>query len=855
MSRTIAAAALLLAVSPSWAAPVRFELVKDLDTSVATIPTSSAPQRFRTIGGKVYFAASRPATGNELYVVDGDGAAPRLVADIAPGAASSSPTALGLAGDRLIVWADDGYTGGQLWAVDAAGAAIRLTSKSSPSYAPPPVALGNVGNRLIVGGPGSALWASDGSVAGTRSLERYGSWRAAPGCSVNGRVVALDRDIIGSRLVATDATVPNTVTLVTSPQTEQAYSASDGSYCYFALGGYRWEIWRTDGTVAGTSLWRDGEGELCAMSRFGGHVYVLAALNRLRLIDADTGTVGADLPQAVCGESHTLYVAGGRLVFVGPPAGDPAGRVLHVSDGTAAGTQPLTLPGNIYPGYPIQAAVMGQRFVFQAGFSGVYTLDTAMAAITPLPGRLVGLGNGDIATLDGAAFLSGNDETHGQEPWRSDGTPAGTGMLQDLWAASNDGLSWTDPALPAAALGARLYFVRLAPATQGGRRELWRTDGTAAGTAGIAPAAVGGNVTDVVALDHGLAFSVAGAGEAGGMAVYRADADLNLAAPLWTDASIPSLLQPIPGDGVLFDCDGSGSGNVCALAPGQSQPAIVAPALQSGRRVLRLGQLGAAALFLVSEGGSGDSRGLWRSDGTAPGTFRIAADLYVPYAGIPSAVASLVHVGQLWFLACDAVPEFCGLYVTDGSAGGTRRVAALASSSGDIEPLGSRVAVLAGDGDVQLWVSDGSEAGTQALGSFAGAARTGLAAADGRVHFVAGTAPMPVYYVSDGTASGTHAVTLPPQTRPSVAAPLALGADMVVFRCFAPALGDELCVTDAAANGVTVHDLFPGPASSSSQFLGRAGDSIYFAADDGEHGRELWRVLRLPDPIFRDGFQ
>lgn len=862
MNRVFAYAVLAVtatATATAWAAPVRLEMVKDLDTSPAAIPASSTPQRFRAIGGNVYFAAGAAQSGMELHVIDGGNGPARLVADLAPGGESSSPTALGFAGNRLIISADDGYVGMQFWSIDPTGAATRLTSKSMPDWGPLPVAFGSVGNTLVFGSYSHALWASDGTVAGTQPLNRYGNWEGVPGCSVNGRVVMLDRDITGSTLVATDATPAGTLTLATSTHDEHAYSASDGSWCYFAVGGYRWEIWRTDGTVAGTSVWRDGEGDLCGMARLGGQFYVLAAGNSLRLINADTQAVAANLPQNHCPTPRTLWAAGGRLVFIGPPAtpDDPAARAIYVSDGSSSGTQRLAVPTNVYAGYPVQAAVMGQRFVFQAGFSGVYSLDTTTATMTPLSARFVGLENGDIATLGGAAFLSANDTTYGYEPWRSDGTQAGTVLLDDIWPSSNDGLSWTDPALPAVAQDERLYFVRLASSSQGGRRELWRTDGSAAGTRGIAPAMVGNRgVEHVVALDQDIAFSVSSYdGATGSMAVYRADADLSITGTIWSDASIASLLQGVPGGGVLFDCDGSGSGNVCASAPGQTQAAIVAPGLQTGRRVERLGQLGTVALFLVSEGGSGDLRGLWRSDGTAPGTFRIATDLYLPNYGLSGGSPGLRHGSVLWFLACDAVPEQCGLYLTDGSGAGTRRVTALGSADGDIEPLGTRVAVLTARNGLQLTVSDGSEAGTLALGSFASYGRLGLAGTGNRVYFVAGEGSAPLLYVSDGTPAGTGAVSLPPQTRPAHAPPLALGNDTVVFRCVSPATGEELCIGDAMSGSVVVHDLFPGPSASSAQLLGKTTDSIYFAADDGRHGRELWRVQRLADPIFRDGFQ
>lgn len=64
--------------------------------------------------------------------------------------------------------------------------------------------------------------------------------------------------------------------------------------------------------------------------------------------------------------------------------------------------------------------------------------------------------------------FSANDGLHGVEPWRSDGTEAGTVMIQDL----NPGVANSDPASFTSAGGA-LLFSAIGPTTG---RELWRLD-------------------------------------------------------------------------------------------------------------------------------------------------------------------------------------------------------------------------------------------------------------------------------------------------------------------------------------------------------------------------------------------
>ena len=81
---------------------------------------------------------------------------------------------------------------------------------------------------------------------------------------------------------------------------------------------------------------------------------------------------------------------------------------------------------------------------------------------------------GAVTNFNGTLYFSANDGTHGYELWKSDGTAAGTTIVKDIapLATSSSRQSLT-------ALNGALYF-NANDGTHG--YELWKSDGTAAGT-------------------------------------------------------------------------------------------------------------------------------------------------------------------------------------------------------------------------------------------------------------------------------------------------------------------------------------------------------------------------------------
>jgi len=157
----------------------------------------------------------------------------------------------------------------------------------------------------------------------------------------------------------------------------------------------------------------------------------------------------------------------------------------------------------------------------------------------------------------------------------------------------------------------------------------------------------------------------------------------------------------------------------------------------------------------------------------------------------------------------------------------------------------------------ELWQSDGTDAGTIRVADV----RLGLSGSKPQyiVGFQPPEEPRPVMlfsaetnafgrelWRSDGTVSGTRIVEDirrgAPGSNPRYLTPMA-GA--VYFAADDGFRGDELWATDgmptgSGANTFQVFDINPGPAPSHPVYMCDVDGTLFFSADDGQHGAELW---------------
>jgi ELWxxDGT repeat protein len=127
-------------------------------------PHSSSPHELTLVGNLLYFAASEPDHGTELWRTDGTATGTVLVKDINPGPNGSSPSSLANVNGILLFSADDGVHGSELWVSDGTEAGTQLfTDIAAGAQSSSPAEMTVAGSRVFLvandGEHGRELWA------------------------------------------------------------------------------------------------------------------------------------------------------------------------------------------------------------------------------------------------------------------------------------------------------------------------------------------------------------------------------------------------------------------------------------------------------------------------------------------------------------------------------------------------------------------------------------------------------------------------------------------------------------------------------------------------------------------------
>jgi len=240
---------------------------------------------------------------------------------------------------------------------------------------------------------------------------------------------------------------------------------------------------------------------------------------------------------------------------------------------------------------------------------------------------------------------------------------------------------------------------------------------------------------------------------------------------------------------------------------------------------------------------------LWVTDGSAVGTVRLARELLIP----DSARRSLWVAGQgaLYFTANDLDHGY-ELWRSDGTPAGTFQVTDLRPGSAGSEPaelteLGGRLFFRADDGEhgPALWTSDGTAGGTRLvfdplLNTAAHSGPDLLRTAGGELFFAAPVTKKRIgLWQSDGTAGGTHSLMDFPATAQGAAfLDATVLADRLLFVAFQPSTGRELWASDGTKRGTAPLTRF-GPASP---FLPLSAGGGRLLPETSVNGRMIFRA-------------
>ncbi len=222
-----------------------------------------------------------------------------------------------------------------------------------------------------------------------------------------------------------------------------------------------------------------------------------------------------------------------------------------------------------------------------------------------------------------------------------------------------------------------------------------------------------------------------------------------------------------------------------------------------------------------------------------------------PASSSPGQVAVM---GDHFFFAADG--GFLGreLWVSDGTEAGTELVKdinlnAASSSPSDLVVIGDVLFFTADDGihGRELWKSDGTEAGTVMVKDIVSGSSTSspekLMNFNGQLIFSAYSSGLGVeLWTSDGTAEGTVVVAdIYPGSSYSYPQGFVEFDGELYFSAVASGTGRELWKTDGTTLGTSlVKDVYPGSTSSSPAQLIVMGNQLYFAATTPDEGTELW---------------
>jgi ELWxxDGT repeat protein len=521
---------------------------------IASGKQSSDPQLLTYFNGKVYFTAYDPGAGRELWSSDGTNAGTTRVKDIRAGTQSATPRNLTIVNNQMMFTAHDGVHGDELWKTDGSTAGTLLVKDMNPggvgsnatnALKTPMRDFTNANGILFfvaAKGAKEYIYRSDGTAEGTFiileainfSFEVFQPVFTYMNGSLyffNGVRNSEDQYLLRMPYKGTASQV-STVRIIGKPfsWTESIPVHNEMIHFYNNLyffgrysfndyedtdyGGY--QLMRSDGTYEGTRGVVDAyvttEGEQPTTMITAGkyvYMYVYGPLSYSPPLYVTDGTPEGTI-EIFSETTPATWIAVGDYLYVvnGPYDGSESWRLMRF-DGpngvTLASGEEIwgpTVPSNLH--------AVGDLLYFSNDLGEVWKTDGTYEGTV----RVYDLSSASAIHKVGSQTLVFKESGSSTQIWRK--TASGETLVKDL---GDDGWSYSG-----IVSGNVLYF-GFGSGWNSNNHQLWRTDGTAAGTFAIGTSTEGewdrSRISHLMILNDQPYFS--SRNSAGGTSLFHAD--------------------------------------------------------------------------------------------------------------------------------------------------------------------------------------------------------------------------------------------------------------------------------------------------------------------------------------------
>lgn len=439
-------------------------LVKNINPSFVT---SSYPQNLTQLNGFLFFSADDGTHGFELWKTDGSNPGTILVKDLTPGnSGTDNLRDFTVVNNQLYFTCK---TGTELWMSNgnSSGTDTLITFPDIGTLQDNSLfALNN--SLLFVTQDFStghlSLWKSNGTATTTNKLKTFNNGGNSIHFSTfrlyKNEVYFLAHDgLSGQEVWKTDGTVAGTILLKdinlgmndgTPWPDSPFFNEIDGELFFIGNDGVAGnELWKTNGTLAGTTLVKDiktgaGSSNITSPICVGKNLYFQVFINGMTALWKSDGTHTGTIKIIDLSRNDFMIALDSNTLIFNQDNTSPInyGRELWLTKGTSASTVLLKdiNPGNAH-GLPTNH------------FKGL--------------------------VIDSILYFNAQETIHGLELWRSDGTDTGTFLVKDLNPGIGDGFLNNSKFLFDG--NGNLFFDAISRGG-GSSTELWRSNGIDTGT-------------------------------------------------------------------------------------------------------------------------------------------------------------------------------------------------------------------------------------------------------------------------------------------------------------------------------------------------------------------------------------